>query len=313
MKHGSFLFLGLFFALSLSWLGMVATPQLRIGNEQPTNVPPANVIYPTPHSGFANLGREVYRANGCAYCHTQVVRQEGTRFEVVITNPGTNQPALLEAMGQLRRDLPAADLRELLTSHQPLTREATKPAADEVEKTLRAAGAEATVRVVPTGADIARGWGARLTVAHDYVYDSPLMLGATRIGPDLTNVGLRRPDEVWHLVHLYDPKLQVPGSIMPRYPFLFDKRRRGANPAADALPISGELEIVPTREARALAAYLVSLRAEMPLFEAPAPQLASAAAAAGDTNQPAATAAITNAPAGAESTNAPATNQAAPK
>ena len=313
MKHGSLLFLGLLFALSLSWLGMVATPQLQLGNEQPTNVPPANLIYPTPHSGFANFGREVYRANGCAYCHTQVVRQEGTRFDIVITNPGTNQPSLLQALSQLRPGLPPADLQELLTSHQPVAREAAKPAADEVEKTLRAAGAEAAVRVVPTGADIARGWGTRLTVAHDYLYDSPLMLGSSRIGPDLTNVGLRRPDEVWHLVHLFDPKLQVPGSIMPCYPFLFDKRRRGTAPNPDALPISGELEIVPTREARALATYLVSLRAEMPLFEAPAPQLASAVTTTGDTNQPPITAAVTNAPAGAESTNAPATNQAAPK
>jgi cytochrome c oxidase cbb3-type subunit 2 len=60
---------------------------------------------------------------------------------------------------------------------------------------------------------------------------------------------------------------------MPPYRFLFEKRR--VSKASDALQLSGEFaatagyEIIPTEDARALAAYLVSLRAETPLFEAP--------------------------------------------
>jgi cbb3-type cytochrome oxidase cytochrome c subunit len=322
MKLGPFIFLGLLLALSLSWLGMIATPQLQLANEQPTNVPPSNVIYPTPHSGFANLGRDVYRANGCAYCHTQVVRQEGSRFEVVISKPGTNQADVVAVVRKLRPDLDATAAQQALASHEPLLTLDSKPTADDAQKALTTAGAEASVHLKPYGPDIDRGWGTRLSVAHDYLYETPLMLGAVRIGPDLTNVGLRRPDEVWQLVHLYDPKIEVPGSIMPRYPFLFQKRPRGSKPRPDALPIPGDQEVIPTREARALASYLVNLRTEIPLFEAPGPQMPGPAATnqpAGDTNQPPG-GTLTNAivvpnqtvQTGA-GTNATPTNSAAPK
>src|SRR5438046_5899290 len=112
MKHGPFIFLGLLFALALSWLGMIATPQLQIGNQQPTNVQPSNILYPTPHSGLANLGRDVYRANGCAYCHTQVIRQEGVRFDVVVTNPGTNPAPVISALVQLKPGLTPPQAQE---------------------------------------------------------------------------------------------------------------------------------------------------------------------------------------------------------
>ena len=42
------------------------------------------------------------------------------------------------------------------------------------------------------------GWPASsVSVAADYLYDQPVMLGSQRIGPDLTNVGLRQPDAAW--------------------------------------------------------------------------------------------------------------------
>ncbi len=312
MRYGVFIILGLLLALALSWLGMIATPQFQIGNGQPTNVPPANALYPIPLSGTAHLGREVYRANGCAYCHTHVVRQEGTLFNVVLTDPGTNQPAVLQALAQLRPGLSAPGLEQLMNSHEAIVTERTIASADAAQKALADAGAEATVRVVPTGPDIARGWGSRLTVANDYLYDTPVLLGVTRLGPDLTNVGQRRPDETWHLIHLYDPKLEVPGSIMPRYPFLFEKHPRGPTPRPDALPIPGQFDIVPTQEARALATYLVNLKADVPLFEAPAPQLGRASRRAGDTNAPPAGVVDTNTPATPEDTNAPAPTQTAP-
>jgi cytochrome c oxidase cbb3-type subunit II len=68
--------------------------------------------------------------------------------------------------------------------------------------------------------DLARGWG-RATVAADYAYDRPHLLGTMRTGPDLMNVGVRQPSEQWHLGHLYQPRAYVPGSIMPSYPYLF--------------------------------------------------------------------------------------------
>jgi cytochrome c oxidase cbb3-type subunit 2 len=80
---------------------------------------------------------------------------------------------------------------------------------------------------------------------------------------------------------------------MPPYRYLFEKRKVGGAPTPDALKLAGDLspepgyEIVPMPEARALVAYLLNLRAEAPLFEAPyTPPPVSAPA----TNAPTATA-----------------------
>ena len=92
---------------------------------------------------------------------------------------------------------------------------------------------------------------------------------------------------------------------MPPYRFLFEKRRieRGRSP--DALQLPAELtpegyEIVPKAEAKALVAYLLSLRANEPLFDAPL-SVAEAPVPA-STNAPAQEATSTNSPA----TNSPA-------
>lgn len=73
--------------------------------------------------------------------------------------------------------------------------------------------------------DNKRGWG-RASVAGDYAYDSPHLLGTMRTGPDLLNIGGRQPSAQWHLGHLYQPRAYVPGSIMPAYPFLFTAKAR---------------------------------------------------------------------------------------
>ena len=66
-----------------------------------------------------------------------------------------------------------------------------------------------------------RGWG-RPSVAGDYFYDKPHLLGTMRTGPDLFNIGARQPSVDWHLGHLYQPRAYAPGSIMPAFPFLFE-------------------------------------------------------------------------------------------
>jgi len=47
-------------------------------------------------------------------------------------------------------------------------------------------------------------------------------LGGTA-GPDLTNVGTRRPDIDWHIRHLKDPSSVVSGSAMPAFANLTDE------------------------------------------------------------------------------------------
>ena len=60
--------------------------------------------------------------------------------------------------------------------------------------------------------------------AEEFAYDRPFLWGSKRTGPDLHRVGGRYSD-VWHRLHLLDPRSVVPASIMPAYPWL------GSNPA----------------------------------------------------------------------------------
>lgn len=118
--------------------------------------------------------------------------------------------------------------------------------------------------------DAERGWG-RASVAADYAYDSPHLLGTMRTGPDLFNIGARQPSEQWHLGHLYQPRAYVPGSIMPSYPYLFEVKDK---------PDAGDVEvklpggyappgktIVATHEAIALVAYLKALNHTYPAVD----------------------------------------------
>lgn len=89
-------------------------------------------------------------------------------------------------------------------------------------------------RAKALGPDFSRGWG-RATVAGDYAYDQPHLLGTMRTGPDLMNIGVRQPSEQWHLGHLYQPRAYVPGSIMPSYPFLFEAKAKAKADKDDVL------------------------------------------------------------------------------
>ncbi|HUD48724.1 MAG TPA: cbb3-type cytochrome c oxidase subunit II [Candidatus Baltobacteraceae bacterium] len=208
MNNGPLLFLGLFAAMACSWLSFIMEPQLQIGSLQQTNtvaVGDASAeTYPLAPPGDAHQGEEVYRADGCAACHTQMVRPQ-----------------------------------EL-------------------------------------GSDISHGWGARRSVAEDYLFDQPVMVGSQRVGPDLANFG-RRSDVNGILMRLYDPRSLVPGSVMPAYRFLFETRKIEGAPSPGALVLPDRFapapgyEVVPRPEARALAAYLLSLRQDGYLFEAPPP------------------------------------------
>jgi cbb3-type cytochrome oxidase cytochrome c subunit len=51
------------------------------------------------------------------------------------------------------------------------------------------------VRPDYVASDIDRKWGERRSAPRDYVFDRPVLLGKTRMGPDLSNVGKRAPAE----------------------------------------------------------------------------------------------------------------------
>ena len=119
--------------------------------------------------------------------------------------------------------------------------------------------------------DAKRGWG-RATVAGDYAYDDPPLLGTMRTGPDLMNIGARQPSDQWHLGHLFQPRAYVPGSIMPAYPFLFDVRDRAdEGETIVALPpgtVPDGKVVVARPDALDLVAYLKSLDRSYPALAA---------------------------------------------
>ncbi len=104
----------------------------------------------------------------------------------------------------------------------------------------------------------------RPSVGGDYAYATPQLLGTERTGPDLSNIGLRQPSDVWQYIHLWNPRAVVHDSVMPRYPWLFTVRSKAA-PGDVGVPLppgfgpsSGV--VVATDNAKDLVAYLKSLK-----------------------------------------------------
>jgi cytochrome c oxidase cbb3-type subunit II len=60
------------------------------------------------------------------------------------------------------------------------------------------------------------------SLSGEYAYDRPFLWGSERTGPDLHRVADYRTVD-WNEKHLKDPEALVPGSIMPPYPWLYDK------------------------------------------------------------------------------------------
>lgn len=202
MNKGPVIFFGVLFIMAWSFYGIIGKNFEELGRQDPIKLDTGEP-YPGGRANISQEGMDVYRANGCAACHTMQVRMKGY------------------------------------------------------------------------GADIERHWGARNSVMADFVYDRHVFLGSERIGPDLADIGTRLPDRTTQLLHLYNPRITAPGSMMPQFPYLFAKHKiRGGERSASALPLPAKYqeegyEIIPTREANALADYLTSLHASTYLFEAP--------------------------------------------
>ncbi|WP_456399467.1 cbb3-type cytochrome c oxidase subunit II [Persephonella sp.] len=72
--------------------------------------------------------------------------------------------------------------------------------------------------------------GVSNTVSYPSEYQNelqaPVLWGTKRIGQDLIRVAAVH-DVTWHAAHLYDPLTTSPGSIMPGYPWFFEKDSNG--------------------------------------------------------------------------------------
>ncbi|HWI56104.1 MAG TPA: ribosomal protein L7/L12, partial [Bacillota bacterium] len=149
MNYGPLIFLAAFFALSSSWFGLVLAPQLQVGRLQQTNTVATGASYPLARPGLAQQGRDVYRANGCASCHSQQVGQTATVFELTLNEAGTNHAAVVAALQKVKPGLTAAVAQELLSRlPHTLLEGATKEQVDAAAKTLAASGAKAQPAVV---------------------------------------------------------------------------------------------------------------------------------------------------------------------
>jgi cytochrome c oxidase cbb3-type subunit 2 len=257
MKNGFVIFLAAFAVLGTSWCGFVLAPQLQLGGARQAAVLNSSDFYPINRPGEANQGLQIYRANGCAACHTEQVQQDGVDCVVVLTAAGKNPAGVSNLVATLKLS--------------GISKDAAEAASDKIT----AAGGKVETHIVATGPDIARGWGLRHSVAEDFLYDNPVQLGSLRTGPDLANAGARLPDLNWDLLHLYAPRSVVKDSAMPPFRYLFETQKIGDTPSPDALNLPKEFaaadgyEVVPKPEAKQLAAYLLSLHADVPLYDAP--------------------------------------------
>tara|TARA_R110002167_G_scaffold134882_6_gene321188 strand:+ start:310 stop:876 length:567 start_codon:yes stop_codon:yes gene_type:complete len=115
------------------------------------------------------------------------------------------------------------------------------------------------VRDLPVDAPYGRG-----SLAGDYALEKPPLLGSQRTGPDLSNVGIRQPSDVWNLIHLYNPRAVVATSVMPAYSWYFQEKDAASAddivvPVPDAFKPEGKT-IVATEDALNLVHYLQSLK-----------------------------------------------------
>ena len=72
--------------------------------------------------------------------------------------------------------------------------------------------------------------------AWESMYDVPQTFGTRRIGPDLSREAGRRSDD-WHFAHFYNPRFTTPQSVMPGYPWLFEKKSDGIAPKQEAMDL----------------------------------------------------------------------------
>lgn len=116
-----------------------------------------------------------------------------------------------------------------------------------------------TQMVRPLRAEVER-YG-HYSVAGESVYEHPFLWGSKRTGPDLARVGGRYSDD-WHKVHLFNPRIVVPESIMPAYPHLYDNKLDGKH-TADKMRALAKVGVPYTEEDVAGAAQAVKGVTEM--------------------------------------------------
>jgi cbb3-type cytochrome oxidase cytochrome c subunit len=306
MKGLQALFLGLFGIFAFSWLGMTVIPNLQIGSLDPQTDEDGTDVYPSPDSGMAARGAQVYAANGCVYCHSQQVRPDygGSDLE---RKWGERRSAprdyLFQPVVFLGKMRTGPDLANV--GHRPALQEkgaaaptgatagtataGSSPAAATAQSPAAASGpatgaAPATAAASPAGAAPSPGAlpEAGTEPAANVATSAPSLVGDVNA---LTAEGRPIPySAAWHHRHLYNPRSVNEDSNMPSYRFLYEKRRISGVASPDAVNFAGDAgdeaksgwEIVPSYDAKCLVAYLMSRDQTHQLKEAKSPMIAAA-------------------------------------
>ncbi|MAK47448.1 MAG: hypothetical protein CMI24_09445 [Opitutae bacterium] len=123
------------------------------------------------------------------------------------------------------------------------------------------------VRSEEAGFDVERGWGKRPSVPRDYILQDEVLLGHNRVGPDLTNVGLREYSNEWLHQHLFMPQSIVEGSICQPSPFLYETFDESEENTIETTLDGQQIFIKPSLRANRIVAYLESLKQDYELPE----------------------------------------------
>jgi cytochrome c oxidase cbb3-type subunit 2 len=77
MNNLHLIYAGVFFSIAFSWSGLVLSSQIQQADLVPAAAEEGGPLMPPLETGQAVLGKAVYIAQGCNYCHTQQVRPVG--------------------------------------------------------------------------------------------------------------------------------------------------------------------------------------------------------------------------------------------
>lgn len=275
MKGLKSLFLGIFAIFAFSWLGLALVPNAQIGHLDPQSDEEGTDVYPMPSSGMADRGRKIYAANGCVYCHSQQVRPDYGSSDIE-RKWGERRSAPRDyifqrpvMLGKMRMGPDLANIGKRAPSDdQAGPAQATTPTAAPGVSPVASPGVGASPAVALASPAPAPSASAQPAA------NAPVPAAAAPAGPSQAtsldsspkNGGaLPEYSAAWHHQHLYAPRSVNLDSNMPAYRFLYEKRRIGGEPAADAVTLTGAdappagWEIIPTYDAKCLVAYLMSL------------------------------------------------------
>ena len=118
MNRGPWIFLGALLALGASFYGFILRPQIALGRMVETKTIGDENTYPLARPGLAAQGEQVYRANGCVYCHSQQVRAMPADLERYGVRRSVAADYLFAFPAQIGRERFGPDLTNIGARHR---------------------------------------------------------------------------------------------------------------------------------------------------------------------------------------------------